>query len=480
MRGGQVLAGRYELRRHLTSGGMSEIWIGEHLALRMPIVVKLMKPRGDGVDEYVERFAREARAIARLRNPHVVSILDYGAEGGNPYIVMELLEGTDLLELLQRRPKLEPGEAVTLVEQVAKALHAAHAVGITHRDIKARNLFLAESGDDVIIKVLDFGIAGMSASERITAADAVLGSPFYMSPEQLRSMPLDPQVDIWALAVVAFRLVTGELPFDGETVVEVCERILRFERRRVSPAVRGAELLDSFFARAFAPAPTDRFGSVKEFSETFKRIAGPAAPITALLEVVPDAPTLEARRPEQIIERIQQRRRAKQSASDGPTQETPIDQHIPSVVPAIGEETSTEGMFPHDDAPTMVDKMSRFDVLDALPADTTTTKLAPPFIPEPPDSTPSDSGAFPRAVVSAPLSAPRSPPFSAPGHSPSMPPPVPPTFGPPPSRSWSPMSPEESGDLRRELGMRSANARLLVVLGILALATTVALYVVLR
>jgi hypothetical protein len=137
-------------------------------------------------------------------------------------------------------------------------------------------------------------------------------------------------------------------------------------------------------------------------------------------------------------------------------------------------------MFPHDDAPTMVDKISHFDAVEALPADTTTTKLTAPFVPEAPDSTPG-TGGFPRAVEAVLPAFPRPVPIPAPIQPISRPPPIAtPTFGPPPSRSWGPMSPEESGDLRRELGMRSANARLLLVLGILALATTIALILVLR
>ncbi len=373
---------------------MSEIWIGEHLSLRMPIVVKLMKPRGEGVAEYVERFAREARAVARLRSPHVVSILDYGADDGTPFIVMELLEGTDLLELLQRRPRLEPGEATTLVDQVAKALGVAHAVGITHRDIKPRNLFLATAGEeDVVLKVLDFGIAGMSASERITAADAVLGSPFYMSPEQLRSMPLDPQVDLWALAVVAFRLVTGELPFEGETVVEVCERIMRFERRRVPPTTPRAELLDSFFARAFARSPAERFSSVKDLADTFRRIAGPPSAIDHLLDMVPDAPTLESRRNDDIIERVRQRRARQAEREMTTTDVTPLE--TPTEIRMDDQVVAPVTL---DDAPTFVEEPSTFVPTETIASEPSTTSKMTALSSSPPEPAPRPGAPRPGAA----------------------------------------------------------------------------------
>lgn len=434
---------------------MAEIWIGEHLSLRMPIVVKVMKPKGDGIAEYVERFAREARAVARLRSPHVVSIIDYGADGGTPFIVMELLEGTDLLELLQRRPRLDPGEAVTLVDQVAKALGSAHAVGITHRDIKPRNLFLASSGEDVNVKVLDFGIAGMSASERITAADAVLGSPFYMSPEQLRSMPLDPQVDLWALAVVAFRLVTGELPFEGETVVEVCERIMRLERRRVPPTTPRAELLDSFFARAFAGSPAERFNSVKELAEAFRRIAGPAKPINHLLDIVPDAPTLESRHNAEIIDRIRQRRARHLDKETSTTSVTPVGR------PDDGEDTAPDPPdYAVDDAPTFVDELSTFVAADPDPE---------PEAPQLPPEATTTTKMTPRLV--------------APGI-------APPTFGPPPSQPplsrpgsfRSSVAPgfEDSTDVRRQMGVGPPAWQLLAGFVALVLLATLVVYAVIR
>lgn len=289
----KVLAGRYQLKRHLADGGMAEIWVGHHLTLGMPVAVKLMNYAGEGRADMRKRFEQEARAAALLKSPHVVQILDYGSDGDKPFIVMELLQGTDLLDLLQHYPKWKLPEIAALVGQVAKGLGAAHAMKIIHRDIKPGNIFLVRSGDDVTAKILDFGIAKMSTAQQLTATNTVLGSPYYISPEQLRGEPVDHRVDLWALAVVTFRLVTGDLPFAGEDPIEITERILKGDRAPIDPSIEKARDLEFFFSKALAFYRDDRYATVNDLADAIARIAGGPGSLSSVVGWIPDEPTTE-------------------------------------------------------------------------------------------------------------------------------------------------------------------------------------------
>jgi len=277
---------------------MGEVWVAHHLTLDIPVAVKLMSLAGESRQDLRQRFEREAKAVALLKSPNIVSVFDYGTDGDRPFIVMELLQGTDLLELLRFRPKWALPEVSGLVSQVTKGLTAAHELGIIHRDIKPANIFLTRSGNDVTAKILDFGIAKItSVEQQITVTNAVLGSPYYLSPEQLHSEPLDLRVDLWALAVVTYRLVTGHVPFDGDSGFAIAERILRGDREEVpANGPKGAEL-EAFFQRALAQRRDERFATAAEFAEAFFMVAGPPGTLLPVLDPLPDAPTLKAARP---------------------------------------------------------------------------------------------------------------------------------------------------------------------------------------
>ena len=278
---------------------MGSIWVAEDRTLGVPVAVKLMSVTTPRADMHA-RFEREAKALALLRNPHVIQIIDHGTDDGAPFIVMELLDGADLLTVIDASPPWTAGEVAGLVQQIAHGLGAAHAAGLIHRDVKPRNIYLAKSRSGVVAKLVDFGIAkSMTNEAEITGTGVVLGSPMYMSPEQIRAHPLDGGVDIWALAVVAFRLLTGAPPFTGDDGLEITSRILAGTRKRIAPPAPKALELERFFERAFAKDRNARFATAEELANALILVVGaPASLKTAerVLGVAERAPAPALRR----------------------------------------------------------------------------------------------------------------------------------------------------------------------------------------
>jgi serine/threonine-protein kinase len=232
---GEVIAGKYRVERVIGSGGMGMVVAAWHVQLDQLVAVKLLHSETAGTGDATERFRREARAAARIRCEHVARVIDIGIwTGGIPYIVMEYLDGNDLAAELAQRGPLPAEECVDYVMQAIEALAEAHAVGIVHRDLKPGNLFLAQRPDGSrLLKVLDFGIskhASASGEAALTRTSSLIGSPLYMSPEQMRSArTVDARADIWSLGAILFELLTGRTPFGGETVIEACTAILNDE-----------------------------------------------------------------------------------------------------------------------------------------------------------------------------------------------------------------------------------------------------------
>jgi serine/threonine-protein kinase len=229
---GDVIAAKYRLEKVAGEGGMGIVYAAEHLVLRQRVAVKVLLPEAALSEAVVERFSREAQAAARIQSDHVARVLDAGSlVNGSPFLVMEYLEGCDLEELLELNGKLPVAEAIDYAIQACEALAHAHAVGIIHRDLKPANLFLAcrpDGGNQ--IKMLDFGISKSmksKPSEKRLTGQHVLGSPVYMSPEQLRnSKTIDARADIWSLGVVVYEMLTGTPPFDADGVGEIFAKIL--------------------------------------------------------------------------------------------------------------------------------------------------------------------------------------------------------------------------------------------------------------
>jgi serine/threonine protein kinase len=279
MKEGGILAGKYVLERELARGGMGSVWRAKHAQLGTPLAVKFMDGALAAMPELRTRFEREARAAAVLQIPNVVRVVDYGLDGDVPYIAMELLTGETLSLRLKRERRLSLPAAAKVISQVAKALRRAHEAGIIHRDLKPQNIFLAKVDDEEVVKVLDFGVAKMllgegAASE--TSTGMLLGSPSYMSPEQVRkSRTVDHRSDLWSLGVVAYRALTGRLPFPGDEIGDVIVRICTEPVPRASSIDPGLGLeVDEFFARALAREPEARFQSASELAAEFGKLAG--------------------------------------------------------------------------------------------------------------------------------------------------------------------------------------------------------------
>ncbi len=232
VRPGDILAGKYRVERVLGAGGMGVVVAAHHIKLDEKVALKFLLPRGTRSDESVARFLREARAAVKIKSEHVARVIDVGElESGAPYMVMEYLEGSDLAAFLQQRGPLPVEQAVDFVLQACEAIADAHVLGIVHRDLKPANLFCIQRSDgSQSIKVLDFGISKVTtpgaAGHDMTRTSALMGSPLYMSPEQMTlSKGVDARTDIWALGVILFELLAGRPPFTAEAVTELAIKV---------------------------------------------------------------------------------------------------------------------------------------------------------------------------------------------------------------------------------------------------------------
>jgi eukaryotic-like serine/threonine-protein kinase len=271
---GSLLKNNIELEHELGSGAMGVVWRARNLALDSPVAVKVLAARVAADPEARARFAQEARAVARIDSAHVVRIFDYGVtEEGEPFFVMELLRGDDLRARIQAGGTLDLATTLTIVRQLCAALGRAHELGIVHRDVKPANVFLLHESGGPFVKVLDFGIAKLASAQdlELTASNALVGTPYYMSPEQfVDPRRIDHRADLWSVAVIAYACLVGKLPFVGETVGGLSLAVHRgvfpapSEARPTLPAP-----LDAWFRRALDPEPGGRFESADALAQSF-------------------------------------------------------------------------------------------------------------------------------------------------------------------------------------------------------------------
>lgn len=277
-----MLAGRYQLESRIAAGGMGEVHVAIDERLHRRVAVKLLREELAGSGDFIERFRREALMSARLAHPAVARILDYGQDGDRHFIVMELVEGQDLAKLLARRGRLPAGEAARIAAQVCDALAAAHDAGFVHRDIKPSNVIVTADGSggtrDGAVKVTDFGIARALGGSSLTQTGTIMGTAQYVSPEMVRGEPASQASDLYSVGVVLFQMLTGQVPFDGDSPVSIALRHLDSEVPAPSslvPEVPAA--LDEIVARATAARREDRFPDARSMAAALRSAA--AAPV---------------------------------------------------------------------------------------------------------------------------------------------------------------------------------------------------------
>ena len=284
---GAVIAGRYQLESVLGRGGMGSVWRAEHLNLKSSIAIKLLDPVIAKSEQMVGRFLREAQSAASLRSPNVVQIFDYGVDGETAFIAMELLNGEPLRERIKRLERVPPEELFRFLGEVLRAIGKAHDAGIVHRDLKPDNIFIVKDGPE-FAKVLDFGVAKIQKGAVHmpvgggTQTGMMIGTPFYMSPEQTQAKEVDQRSDLWAIAVIAFEALTGRRPFLGESfgelVIEICTTPIPIPSK-FAPVPAG---FDEWFVHGTQRDRQRRFQSAREMAEELARIgvSAPLRPIT--------------------------------------------------------------------------------------------------------------------------------------------------------------------------------------------------------
>ena len=265
---GSIFIGKYKIERQLGAGGMGEVFAATHIDLADRVAIKVLNAEVAGRQEAVDRFLREAQASVRLKGEHVARVFDVGrTSDGAPYMVMEYLEGADLMTMFRQRGRMPAHEVVDYVLQTCEGMAEAHAQAIVHRDIKPANLFVSHRPDgSPVVKVLDFGISkALDRDLQLTSSQAMLGTPAYMSPEQLRaSRDVDTRTDVWSLGVVMYELLSGHYPFMAESFGDLVIQVVTQPAARLAGDVPAG--LAAAVARCLERAPAARFQTVSDLA----------------------------------------------------------------------------------------------------------------------------------------------------------------------------------------------------------------------
>ncbi|KUH88527.1 MULTISPECIES: protein kinase [unclassified Mycobacterium] len=270
---GDVLDGRYRVDTLIATGGMSAVYRGLDLRLDRPVALKVMDARYAGDTQFLTRFQREARAVARLTDPGLVAVYDQGGGGVGghpPFLVMELVEGGTLRELLRERGPMPPHAAAAVLAPVLGGLAAAHRAGLVHRDVKPENVLISDGGD---VKIADFGLVRAVAEAKITSTSVILGTAAYLSPEQVSTGDADPRSDVYAVGILTYELLTGHTPFAGDTALAVAYQRMDNDVPAPSSTIAGVPAqFDDLVARATARDPAHRYADADEMAEHLEAI----------------------------------------------------------------------------------------------------------------------------------------------------------------------------------------------------------------
>ncbi|HWP37604.1 MAG TPA: serine/threonine-protein kinase, partial [Gemmatimonadales bacterium] len=280
---GSVVADRYHILKKLGEGGMGAVYLGEHVKMGRKSAIKVMSQSMANDPDAIARFNREAANAARINHPNVCAIYDFGeTKDGLIYLAMEFIEGEALTGMIEREGALPPNRAAAILKQAADALQAAHDLGIVHRDLKPDNIMLTKGRDGSdVVKVVDFGIAKAMTGEegqKVTKTGLVVGTPEYMSPEQLSGDKLDGRSDTYSLALVFYRMLTGTLPFQADSAQETMIKRLTDDPLPLNQAMPGANFpdrLQQVMDKALARMPSERYAGAAEFArEAVAAVAG--------------------------------------------------------------------------------------------------------------------------------------------------------------------------------------------------------------
>jgi tRNA A-37 threonylcarbamoyl transferase component Bud32 len=288
---GRIVEGRYKIERIIGKGGMGTVYACRHVVVGKVAAMKVLRAGADHSDGVLQRFVREAQTANLLRSRHIVEVSDFGQlPNGAFFVVMELLEGKDLAHAM--RQGLSRKELVHIFTQVAETLQLAHDKGIVHRDLKPDNVYLVnEAGDPLFVKLLDFGIAKILHGESnggLTETGVILGTPYYMSPEQARADQIDHRTDVYSLGVMMYRAFTGRLPFIADSTMGVLTRHITEEPEPPSKLAQMDRATEALILRAMAKRREERFQTMRDVVEALKRI--PTGPVTAAQEHVAALP----------------------------------------------------------------------------------------------------------------------------------------------------------------------------------------------
>lgn len=268
---GALLDGRYRVENPIATGGMSTVYRGLDIRLDRPVALKVMDARYASDHQFLSRFQREARAIARLKDPGLVAIYDQGNDATRPFLVMELVEGGTLRELLRERGPMPPHAMVAVLRPVLSGLGVAHRAGLVHRDVKPENVLIS---DDAEVKLVDFGLVRAIAEAGITSTSVILGTAAYLSPEQVAGTETGPRSDVYSAGIMAFELLTGTVPFKGDSSLMVAHQRLDRDVPAPSSVIEGVPpQLDAFIQRATSRDAGERFADATEMGAALSAIA---------------------------------------------------------------------------------------------------------------------------------------------------------------------------------------------------------------